>query len=90
MAKVLITESHLNNIATAIRSKNESGRTYKPGEMAQAIMDIETWHEPVLQSKTTEQNGTVVPDPGYDGLNMVIVNVSGGGGSLRPAYGLRF
>lgn len=35
--------------------------------------------QPNLQSKTATENGTVMPDQGYDGLSSVLVNVSGGG-----------
>lgn len=31
--------------------------------------------EPILQSKTVTQNGTVSPDSGYDGLSSVTINV---------------
>ena len=41
--------------------------------------------QPNLQSKTATQNGTVVPDQGYDGLSSVVVNVSGGGGTAGEA-----
>ena len=108
MSKVLVTESHLNNIAEAIRSKNGESTTYRPGDMAAAIRDIPTGgitptgtinimqngtHDvtqyasanvsvlPNLQSKTATQNGTILPDAGYDGLSSVVVNVSGGGGT---------
>jgi hypothetical protein len=37
--------------------------------------------QPNLQIKTATENGTVMPDQGYDGLSSVLVNVSGGGGS---------
>ena len=40
--KALITEQHLSDIADAIRAKNDSSDTYRPGDMAEAIMDIET------------------------------------------------
>ena len=153
MSKVLVTESSLSGIAAAIRAKNGTQNTYKPGQMAAAIQAIPTGTTPTgtvnitqngtvdvtdyasadvavpnsyaagdegkvvsngalvvqtaraseitengtydtttndevvisvapnLQSKTTTENGTVVPDQGYDGLSSVVVNVSGGGGS---------
>ena len=42
MAKVLVTDTHLTDIANAIRDKNGSTDTYKPSEMANAISNIET------------------------------------------------
>ncbi len=42
MGKVLVTDTHLTNIANAIRSKNGTSNTYKPSEMASAIENIET------------------------------------------------
>lgn len=40
MPKVLVTESHLSDIADAIREKMPSSDTYNPGEMADAILQI--------------------------------------------------
>jgi hypothetical protein len=80
MAKVLITDTYLQNIAGAIRSNLGVATTYTPEEMAPAIASIPQGSEPVLQSKTVTENGTVTPDQGYDGLSSVVVNVSGGGG----------
>jgi hypothetical protein len=40
MAKVLISEENLTNIANAIREKNSETTTYKPSEMATAIQNI--------------------------------------------------
>lgn len=42
MEKVLVTESYLEDIADAIRAKTGDSDTYKPGEMAEAIMGINT------------------------------------------------
>lgn len=42
MANVVINDTHLNNIAAAIREKNGSADTYKPSEMAAAITAITT------------------------------------------------
>lgn len=41
MAKVLVTDTHLTDIANAIREKNGTSETYKPSEMANAIESIE-------------------------------------------------
>lgn len=40
MANVVINDEHLTNIANAIRSRNSSSIEYKPGEMAEAILDL--------------------------------------------------
>ena len=37
MTKVLVTEGNLQDIASAIRSKNGSNDSYRPGDMAAAI-----------------------------------------------------
>lgn len=42
MAIVTIDDTHLTNIANAIRGKNGSSATYKPSEMANVISNIET------------------------------------------------
>lgn len=42
MANVIINDTHLNNIASAIREKNGTTTKYKPAEMAAAISAIET------------------------------------------------
>ena len=42
MAKVLVTDTHLTDIANAIRDKKGTSDTYKPSEMANAIQGIST------------------------------------------------
>lgn len=42
MANVVVEEQSLIDIANAIRNKNETSNTYKPSEMASAILDITT------------------------------------------------
>ena len=50
MSKVLVDEANLTAIGNAIRNKNGSYDTYKPGEMAGAINDITTQDNTVLNS----------------------------------------
>ena len=42
MANVLVDETSLQSIANAIREKNGTENTYKPSEMPQAILDIQS------------------------------------------------
>ena len=74
MSKVLVTESSLIGIATAIRTKNGTQNSYKPGQMAAAI---EALPDPsVLVSKSITQNGSYDPeDDSADGYSAVTVNV---------------
>lgn len=58
MSKVLVTESHLNNIAEAIRLKNGASTTYRPGDMAAAIQSLDTSGIHPEGTKQITQNGT--------------------------------
>lgn len=80
MSKVIITESHLSDIADAIRGKNGQSAQYTPGQMAAAIEAIPTGGAAVLDQLSVTQNGTYTPGAGVDGFDEVVVNVSGGSG----------
>lgn len=77
MGNKLYEETHIQNIANAIRGKTGKSATMKVSQMASEISGITTETEPVLQEKNITQNGTVTPDEGYDGLSKVTVNVEG-------------
>lgn len=57
MSQVLVTEQHLSDIAGAIRAKLGAPDSYRPGEMAAAIREIETYPEPA-GSVSIAANGT--------------------------------
>lgn len=72
MTKVLVSSGSLEGIADAIRAKNGSGSTYKPGQMAAAIAALPT----TLVSKTITSNGSYNPaSDSADGYSAVTVNV---------------
>lgn len=84
MAQVLVTESHLANIADAIREKNGLLAQYTPGQMAGAIEAIPASQEPVLVTKSITENGTYsADDDDADGYSSVTVNVAGQSGLLE-------
>lgn len=59
MAKVIVTEGHLEDIASAIRTKNGSTDTYRPGDMAAAIQALDTSGIHPTGTKQITENGTV-------------------------------
>ena len=65
MANVLVEETSLSNIASAIREKSGGSATYKPGEMAAAISNL-----PIGGSSDNEN--LIVTRP--DNINVTYVN----------------
>ena len=70
MAKVLVTESALEDIADAIRGKNGQQTTYKPGEMASAIGAILT----PTGTKQITANGTGIDVAQYASADVAVPN----------------
>lgn len=90
MAKIITDNKHYTDIAAAIREKNGGAETYKPEEMAAAVLAIETEKEIILEDvyiEPTEEEQTVYPSDGYDGIGSVTVGAAegGGGGMSIPA-----
>lgn len=83
MTTVLTDNAHYSAIASAIRGKNGTQATYAPSEMAAAIAAIPTGGGASLGSKSIDTNGTYsASDDGFDGYDVVNVNVSGGSGDI--------
>ena len=74
MAKVLISESYLTEIADAIRAKANTTNNYTPAQMGAAITNISTVNNQnkTVNSSTSQQ--TVTADSGYTGLGTVTIN----------------
>ena len=62
MANVLVEETSLSNIASAIREKNGGSATYKPGEMAAAISNLPTGGSSEDEILTRSGSGEYVND----------------------------
>jgi hypothetical protein len=78
LSKVLVTDTHLSDIAAAIRQKNGLSTTYKPGQMAQAILDIPTGITPtgtvsITQNGTTDVTQYASADVNVPGSNPTII-----------------
>lgn len=85
MAKVLVSESNLTNIANAIREKNGSSNTYTPAQMATAISNI-----PTGGGITPTGSINITTNGTHDVTNYAsaVVNVPTGSGSseIRVSY----
>ena len=78
MSKVLITEQYLNDIANAIRNKNNTASTYTPSQMATAIANIPSGSGTNInnQDKTVTPSATqqiITADSGYTGLGNITI-----------------
>lgn len=73
MSQVLVTESHLEDIADAIRDKLGVSTTYRPGDMAAAIESIDTAGE--MEPLTARANGEYAPTAPVEGFDSVSVEV---------------
>lgn len=91
MTKVAITETYLTDIADAIRQKAGSVDTYKPSEMAGAILDISGGggasnfvHGTFTTGSTTGASSIEIPYTGNGYPVMAVVVVAGG--AHDPTY----
>lgn len=57
--KALVTQQFLIDIANAIRQKSGTSRTYRPSEMAAAILAIPTAN-PVTLNAVSNSNNTII------------------------------
>lgn len=70
----IIKEETLTDTANAIRDKCGSKDKICPTTFDEVITE-ELKTDPSLQEKTATENGEITPDPGFDGLSRVVVDV---------------
>lgn len=76
MSQVLVTESYISDIASAIRSKNGQSASYHPSQMAAAINSIVSAGDLSVISKSINTNGTYNPaSDNADAFSGVVVDV---------------
>lgn len=85
MAKVLVTESHLGDIADAIRNKLDVDATYKPGQMAAAVGSIVPAR---LDTLSVTENGIYTPAAPKNGYSSVTVDVPSAQTSFAPLHAM--
>ena len=77
MAKALINDEYLSDIADAIRAKTGDSALMYPAEMADKIMDIPTSGDYQTKTATPSTSQQVIlPDPQYDALSQVTVEAA--------------
>lgn len=77
MAQVLVTESYISDIASAIRSKNGQSASYTPSQMAAAIGSIQSAGELNFISQTFSANGSYLPATySADAFTDIVVDVA--------------
>ena len=74
MNKAIITEQFLFDIGNSIREKTGDSNSYKPSEMASAIMRIRTQGN-IISKRITENGIYNCESEGVDGYNIVDVDV---------------
>lgn len=79
MTKVLVTDTHLNNIGTAIRSRNGSTTKYKPSEMATAINNL-SMSEDLSSELTTQDTLISTQETAIDNIISALEGKAAGGG----------
>ena len=75
MSYVLITESHLDDIADAIRSMLNVENTYRPADMATAIGDV-TYRGAVSASLSGTTHSYIIPAGYHNGSGTVTADVA--------------
>lgn len=81
MANVVVEEQSLIDIASAIRTKNETDNTYKPSEMANAILDITTSEDLSSELNTQETLLDNQTSKISNAINLLQGKATGGSGS---------